>query len=408
MDTSKTSAADTSNADINAGRANAEGVPQGMPYLEAQTSPRPANFIPIYDAWLGEPEEALVQEVMRSGWISSAGKYIKQFEAEFSAYCGSRYGITTSNGTTALHLAVHALGIGPGDEVIVPALTFVASANSVQYTGARPVFADVDPETWTISVGDIARLITPATKAIMPVHIYGQMADMPAIMELADAHHLYVIEDAAEAHGAAIGGRRAGSWGTIGAFSFFANKIITTGEGGMLTTDDEALAARCRQLRDHGMPPERRYWHDEVGFNYRITNMQAAVGVAQMQRIDEVIRRKRMIAEQYAAELADVPGISMAVEGVGTTSVFWMVSALIDPPFPMSRDELIVALRAEGIDSRPFFHPLDTLPPYRVGEPCPTALSLSRRGINLPSFPTLTTAQVSRICATLRRLSTHG
>jgi perosamine synthetase len=305
-------------------------------------------------------------------------------------------------------LAVHALGIGPGDEVIVPALTFVASANSVQYTGARPVFADVDPHTWTISPDEVAALITPRTKAIMPVHLYGQMAAMPELMAQAREHDLWVIEDAAEAHGAAIDGRRAGSWGTIGAFSFFANKIITTGEGGMLLTDDAKLAARCRQLRDHGMPPERRYWHDEVGFNYRITNMQAAVGVAQMTRIDEVIRRKRAIAEQYAQELADVPGITLAAEGAGTTSVFWMVCALIDPPFPLSRDELVVALRREGIDSRPFFHPLDTLPPYRTAAPCPNALSLSRRGINFPSSPTLTPAHVSRICATLRRLATHG
>jgi perosamine synthetase len=176
----------------------------------------------------------------------------------------------------------------------------------------------------------------------------------------------------------------------------------------MLTTGDERLAARCRQLRDHGMPPERRYWHDEIGFNYRLTNMQAAVGVAQMTRIDEVIRRKRAIAEQYRQELAEMDGITMAVEGAGTKAVFWMVSALIDPPFPLGRDDLVVALRQEGIDSRPFFHPLDTLPPYRTQTPCPVALSLSRRGINLPSSPTLTTAQVSRICATLRRFATHG
>ena len=378
-----------------------------LPYLETEASPRPASFIPVYEPWLGKLEEELVLETVRSTWISSNGKYIRQFEEEFAAYSGSKHGVSTSNGTTALHLAIHALGIGAGDEVIVPALTFIASANSVHYTGARPIFADVDPATWTINPDDIARLITPRTKAIMPVHIYGQMAAMPEVMALAEAHNLFVIEDAAEAHGAAIGGRRAGSWGTIGAFSFFANKIITTGEGGMLLTDDDALAARCRQLRDHGMPPERRYWHDEVGFNYRLTNMQAAVGVAQMTRINEVIRRKRAIAEQYAAELADVPGITLAQEAAGTTSVFWMVSALIDTPFALSRDELVVALRQQNIDSRPFFHPLDTLPPYRSGPPSPVALDLSRRGINLPSAPTLTTAQVSRICAALRQFATH-
>lgn len=379
-----------------------------LPYLESQTSPRPANFIPIYEPWLGDREEKLVQEVMRSGWISSAGKYIRQFEEEFAAYCGCAYGITTSNGTTSLHLATHALGIGPGDEVIVPALTFVASANSVHYTGARPIFADVDPTSWTISPDEVARLITPRTKAIMPVHIYGQMAAMAELVQIAEAHKLWVIEDAAEAHGASIGGRRAGSWGTIGSFSFFANKIITTGEGGMLITDDAELAARCRQLRDHGMPPERRYWHDEVGFNYRITNMQAAVGVAQMTRIDEVIQRKREIAEQYGEELAGVPGITMATEVAGTKSVYWMVSALIDEPFPLARDELIKALRHAGIDSRPFFHPLDTLPPYRADKPRPVALHLSRRGINLPSSPLLTSAQVSRICDTVRGFAANG
>ncbi len=378
-----------------------------LPYLEAEVSPRPDGFIPIYEPWLGQREEELVLETVRSTWISSAGKYIKQFEEEFAAYCGAAYGIATSNGTTSLHLAVHALGIGEGDEVIVPSLTFVACANAITYTGARPVFADVDPVTWTISPESVMTLITPRTKAIMPVHLYGQMAPMVELMALAEAHNLWVIEDAAEAHGAAIGNRRAGAWGTIGSFSFFANKIITTGEGGMLITDDAELAARCRLLRDHGMPPDRRYWHDEVGFNYRLTNMQAAVGVAQMTRIDEVIRRKREIALQYARELKDVPGITMNVERPGSTSVFWMVSALIDPPYALSRDELVVALRKEGIDSRPFFHPMDTLPPYRTSEPCPTALSLSRRGINLPSSPMLTTAQVSRICATLRRLATH-
>lgn len=379
-----------------------------LPYLETEGSPRPSEFIPVYEPWLGDLEEQLVVETVRSTWISSNGKFIRQFEEEFSAYCGSAHGVSTSNGTTALHLAVHALGIGPGDEVIVPALTFVASANSVQYTGARPVFADVDPQRWTITPDEIARLITPRTKAIMPVHLYGQMAAMDEIVELARAHNVFVIEDAAEAHGASIRGKRAGSWGTIGAFSFFANKIITTGEGGMLLMNDGELAARCRQLRDHGMPPERRYWHDEVGFNYRITNMQAAVGVAQMTRIDEVIRRKRAIAEQYADELADVPGITMAGEAEGTTSVFWMVSALIDPPCALNRDALVIALRAEGIDSRPFFHPLDTLPPYRSERPAPVALDLSRRGINLPSAPTLTREQVSRICGTLRRLAVHG
>jgi perosamine synthetase len=206
-----------------------------------------------------------------------------------------------ANGTVALHLALHALGIGPGDEVIVPALSFVASANAVRYTGATPIFADVCPDDWCIDPSSVAALITPRTKAIMPVHLYGHPAAMDELQVLAERHNLLLVEDAAEAHGAAVHGVRTGAMGVIGSFSFYANKIITTGEGGMLTTGDGALAARCRMLRDHAMPPEKRYWHDEVGFNYRMTNLQAAVGVAQMERIEHFIARKREIAQQYAA-----------------------------------------------------------------------------------------------------------
>ena len=376
-----------------------------LPYLESETAPRPRDFIPVYEPLLGVREEEYVLDAVRSGWISSLGKYIPQFEESFAAFCGTRFGVTASNGTTALHLATHALGLGPGDEVIIPDLTFIASASAVHYTGARPVFVDVDPATWTLDIDALERAITPATKAVMPVHLYGHMTDMAAVNEIAAAHNLWVIEDAAEAHGAAIEGQRAGSWGTIGAFSFYANKIITTGEGGMLTTDDADLAARCRQLRDHAMPPARRYWHDEVGFNYRMTNLQAAVGVAQMEQIDAVIRRKREIAELYLSQLADVPGITLPVERPGTTNVYWMVSVLIGDGYPLTRDELIVALRQQGIDSRPFFHPLDTLPPFHAADPCPVALRLSRQGINLPSSPRLTDDQVAYICATLRRLA---
>jgi perosamine synthetase len=376
-----------------------------LPYLESEAAPRPRDFIPVYEPELGPREEEYVLDAVRSGWISSLGKYVTRFEEAFAAYSGVKYGISASNGTTALHLAVHALGIGSGDEVIVPDLTFVASANAVRYTGARPVFIDVDPVTWTVDVDALPKLVTPATKAIMPVHLYGHMADMAAIRDIADSHGLWVIEDAAEAHGAAIEGQRAGSWGTIAAFSFYANKIITTGEGGMLTTDDAQLAARCRMLRDHAMPPERRYWHDEIGFNYRLTNLQAAVGVAQMESIDAKIARKRAIAGLYTAHLAGIPHITLPVERPGTTNVYWMYSILIGDGFPLTRDDLIVALRRAGIDSRPFFHPLDTLPPYRSDNPCPVAQRLSRQGINLPSSPRLRDEQIELICATLRRLA---
>lgn len=367
-------------------------------FLELQTSARPDQFIPIYEPTLGEAEEATVLDAVRSGWISSNGKYIREFEAAFAAFCGAQHGISTSNGTTALHLAIHALGIGPGDEVIVPALTFVASANAVHYTGATPIFADVDPATWTIDPAAVEALVTPRTKAIMPVHLYGHPAPMAALQAIADQHGLLLIEDAAEAHGAQIGTQRTGNLGHAAAFSFFANKIITTGEGGMVTTNDATLAARCRLLRDHAMPPapkgHPRYWHDEVGFNYRMTNLQAAVGVAQMARIEEFIARKRALAKLYQEMLGAVPGLTLPVELSGYTNVYWMYSVLVGDGYPLTRDELILALRERNIDSRPFFHPLDTLPPYHRPLPCPTALHLSRQGLNLPSSPSLTDDQV--------------
>jgi perosamine synthetase len=252
---------------------------------------------------------------------------------------------------------------------------------------------------------DAARLVTPRTKAIMPVHLYGHPADMRAVNALAAAHGLFIVEDAAEAHGAAVDGRTVGGWGHLGTFSFYANKIVTTGEGGMLTTDDAGLASRCRMLRDHAMPPQKRYWHEEVGFNYRMTNLQAAVGVAQMERVDAFIRRKRRIAEIYAANLCDLPGVTLPVERPGCTNVYWMYSILVEPPYALTRDDLIVALRGRGIDSRPFFHPLDTLPPYRGAHVRPVAHHLSRCGLNLPSAPSLTDSQVAYVAAAVRELA---
>lgn len=376
-----------------------------FPYLETQASTRPPDFIPVYTPVLNGREEKYVLDAVRSGWISSLGSYVTRFEEAFARFCGVRHAVSVSNGTVAIHLALHALGIGPGDEVIVPSLTFVATANAVHYTGATPVFADVDPVTWCLDPADVRRRITPRTRAILPVHLYGHPAPMPELQALADEHGLLLIEDAAEAHGAAIGGRRVGGWGRIATFSFYANKIITTGEGGMVTTDDDALAARCRLLRDHAMPPHRRYWHDEVGFNYRMTNLQAAVGVAQMERIDSFIRRKREIAARYRKELAGMAGVTFAAEQPGYTNVYWMVSVLVAAPYALSRDELIPALRARGIDSRPFFHPLDTLPPYLSATPRPVALHLSRCGLNLPSSPALTDAQVAYVCQVMRELA---
>jgi perosamine synthetase len=376
-------------------------------FLEHQAAPRPGNFIPVYEPLLGALEEEYVLDAVRSGWISSLGAYVTRFESEFAAFCGVDHGVSVCNGTVALHLALHALGIGPGDEVITPSLTFVATANAIRYTGATPVFADVDPSTWCMDAWDVERLITPATRALLPVHLYGHPAPMPRLLELARAHRLWVVEDAAEAHGAAIDGQRVGAFGHLATFSFYANKIITTGEGGMVTTNDPALAARCRKLRDHAMPLERRYWHDEVGFNYRMTNLQAAVGAAQMKRVDAVIQRKREIARLYCVLLGDICGLTLPAEMPGCLNVYWMMSLLVDERFPLSRDQLMSRLRHYGVDSRPFFHPLDTLPPYAGAAPRPTALNLSQRGLNLPSAPSLRDEQVEFICAAIQECASR-
>ncbi len=376
-----------------------------LPYLEHERSSRPDDFIPVYEPWLGEVEAAYVLDAVTSGWISSLGRYVTEFEQAFADYCGASFGISTTSGTTALHLALYAVGLGPGDEVIVPALTFIASANSVAYTGAKPVFADVDLETWNILPSEIERLRNEHTRAIVPVDLYGHPADMDAIMAIASERDIFVLEDAAESHGAHVGNRRTGSIAHASAFSFFANKTITTGEGGMLTTNDEMLAARLRTLRDHAMPPDNRYWHDEVGFNYRMTNLQAAVGLAQMKRIDEFIARKRQIADLYRSRLSEIPGLILPVEREGYTSIFWMVSVVLTDEYAIARDDLIVALRERGIDSRPFFHSLDTLPPYHSDTPLPNAKYLSQRGLNLPSSPRLMNDQVHIICDVLEELA---
>ena len=364
------------------------------------------RFIPVSEPCLTGNELAYVSDCVQSGWVSSLGKYIGEFERQFAEFCGTRHGIAVSNGTTALHLALAALGIGPGDEVIIPTFTFIATANAVHYTGATPVFADSEALTWNIDPQDIARRITPRTRAIIPVHIYGHPAEMQPILDLAQEHGLLVIEDAAEAHGALYRGKRVGSLGKINAFSFYGNKIITTGEGGVLTTDDDLLNEKVRFLRDHAMSPEKRYWHTEIGFNYRMTNLQAALGVAQMERIEEFIARKRWIAGLYRQGLQDISTLEFSPEAPWATSVYWMASILLKDNFPLTREELMQRLKERGIDSRPFFYPIHTMPPYQDDTlKMPVAEDISRRGINLPSAVTLTEADIQRIVSAIRQLS---
>jgi len=367
-------------------------------------------MIPVADVSLDGHELAYVTECITTGWISSLGKYVREFEERFSQFCGSKYGIATSNGTTAIHLALAVLGIGPGDEVIVPSLTFVATANAVVYTGAKPVFADSEWTSWNLDPARLEEKITPRTKAIIPVHLYGHPADMDPIIGIAKRHGLFVVEDAAEAHGARYKDKRVGSLGDLSSFSFYGNKIITTGEGGMVLTDNAEWDERARQLRDHGMSKQKRYWHPEIGYNYRLTNVQAAIGVAQMERIDDILARKRQNAALYNELLKDVPGITLPPEAPWAENVYWMYSILVQDEYGMSRDELMQVLRANEIDSRPFFYLIHTMPPYadsvtpqEAAHGFPVATQLSQRGINLPSAPSLTREQIEYICRVIRQ-----
>lgn len=363
-------------------------------------------MIPVSEPLLEDEELENVIEAVKSGWISSKGKFVTQFEEKFAEYCDAKYGVASCNGTVALHLALTALGIKEGDEVIVPTLTFIATANAVRYTGAKPVFVDSHPGYWCIDPEKIEAKITPKTKAIIPVHLYGHPCDMDAIMDIAKRRGLHVIEDAAEAHGAEYKGKKVGSFGDINCFSFFANKIITTGEGGICLTNDERLAERMRILKDHGMNPQRKYWHDSLGFNYRMTNLQAAVGVAQINKLDRFIKRKREIKvwyQQRLRQLAQKELIELHPEMAWAECVYWMYSILISENF-INRDELIGRLNKAGIETRPFFYPIHVLPMYKNDDKLTVAEHLSRRGINLPSSIKLTKTEIVKITTAIAQM----
>lgn len=367
---------------------------------------RRCKLIPVYKPLIGSEEQVNVADAVESTWISSKGRYLQEFETGFAEYLGVAEGVATCNGTVSLHLILEALGIGKGDEVIVPTLTYVASVNAIQYTGATPVFVDSDPVYWNLDPADVEAKITPRTKAIMVVHLYGHPADMDPILEAAKRHGIAVIEDAAEAHGAEYKGRKVGALGFAGSFSFFGNKIITTGEGGMVVTVDRDFAERCRHLRGQGVSPTRTYWHDVVGYNYRMTNLAASIGVAQLQRIDDVIEMKRAIAARYCANLADIPGVTLPPEMPWAKSVYWMVSVLVEPAL---RDSLMEFLKENGVETRPFFYPAHIMPMYAAGQSFPVAERLGASGINLPSFPELTDDEIDSVCALIRSyLDSHG
>ncbi|MFA5088105.1 MAG: aminotransferase class I/II-fold pyridoxal phosphate-dependent enzyme [Candidatus Omnitrophota bacterium] len=323
-------------------------------------------------------------EAFLSTWISSRGEYILRFEKQFSQFCECPYGVATSSGTTALHLALLACGVGKGDEVIVPDLTFAATANAVLYTGAKPVIVDIEPESWCIDPQEIRKALTRKTRCVIPVHLYGQPCDMKEIMTIARKHHLAVIEDCAEAHGAEFDGRKVGSFGDVACFSFFGNKIITTGEGGMCVTKSKRLERKMRLLRDHGMNPGKRYWHDCVGYNYRMTNLQAAIGVAQLERIEEILESRERVERIYREGLSGIPFIDFQRNDLPRRKkIVWLVSCLLQTG---RKNQYFKQFQQRGIDVRPFFYPLSSMDIYKdYVFSNKNSREISRKGVSLPT-----------------------
>jgi perosamine synthetase len=356
-------------------------------------------------------EKRYVSDCLDTGWISSSGDYITAFERAFADWCGTKHGIAVCNGTVALHLALRALGIGPGDEVIVPDFTMIASAFAVCYTGATPVFADADPGTWNIAPEAAAAEVTPRTKAIMPVHIFGNPCAMPALRRIACDKGLFLVEDAAEAHGAVMEGKRAGALSDIAAFSFFANKIVTTGEGGMVLTDDDGLAARCRRFRNLCFPPDapRTYIHDDIGFNYRMSNLHAAVGLAQVEKADYYRELRIRHGLLYRELLSEIPGVVLQADQPDSRNVFWMNGLCVRPEeYGHTRDELIKHLKAQGIETRLFFNGMHRQPALRkYGSDCsgdyPVSDFLADHGFYLPSGSALSEENIVRVCTVISR-----
>ncbi|HEV7881287.1 DegT/DnrJ/EryC1/StrS family aminotransferase [Bradyrhizobium sp.] len=356
-------------------------------------------MIPVYQPYLTGKEKEYVASCFDSTWISSRGEFVSRFEAEFEKFTGVRHATSVCNGTVALHLAMMALGLGPGDEVIVPTLTYVASVNTVVQAGATPVFVDSLRSTWQIDPKDVQRKITPRTKAVMAVHLYGAPCDMTSLTELCEQHGLFLIEDCAEAFGTLYRGKHVGTFGDIATFSFFGNKTITTGEGGMVVTNNSELFTKAYHLKTQGVSPTREYWHDTIGYNYRMTNICAAIGVAQLEHAGQILSKKRLVAEWYDEELADLP-LTRHQEFENMRHSWWMYSILARDPDECSR--LRNTLRLAGVETRPLFHPVHLLPPYFSGLSFPVAESLSSRGINLPSYPGLERRDVKMICQTIR------
>lgn len=366
------------------------------------------SLIPVASADVTGNEEKYVSEAIRSSWISSTGKYLDQFEAEFSDLCDTKFALSCSNGTVALHLALLGLGLRPGDEVIVPSMTYIATANAVRYCGAEPVFVDVDPETWCIHPEAIEAAIGPRTRGIIAVHLLGHPADMDPINEIAAMNGLWVVEDAAEAHFAQYKGRPVGGLGTLGTFSFFGNKILTCGEGGAITLNESQLAIRLKMLRGQGMDPKRRYYFPITGYNFRLTNVACAMLVAQLERRKEIFEKRNAIFHHYTESLQGIRGIGFQPCAAWAKIAPWMYSITIQPrEFGGTRDDVMAALKEAGIDSRPFFHPLHKLPPFaksalKQNQPLELTNQLGATGLMLPTYNHLAFEDIDRIVGVIR------
>ncbi len=356
---------------------------------------------PVYQPSLTGNEKKYVNECLDTSWISSKGKFVNEFENKFAEYIGVNHAVAVCNGTVAIHLALVALGITKGDEVIVPTFTYIASANPILYVGAKPVFIDSLESTWQMDPDDIERKITDRTKAIIVVHLYGHPCDMDRIMEIAKKHNIFVIEDCAEAIGSEYKGRKVGSFGDINTFSFFGNKTITCGEGGMVLTNDKVLAERAGNLKNQGLAKYREYWHDAVGFNYRMTNIQAAIGLAQLEQVEKFIDMKQNVAKWYQENLKGLPIVFHKQIG-DVKHTYWMCSILCENS--NIRDSLREFLKENGIESRPTFYPIHTMPIYSSRyEKHKVAEDIALRGMNLPSYPALKEQDVKNICEIIKK-----
>jgi perosamine synthetase len=367
--------------------------------------------IPVNEPRIGPRELELVTEALQAGWISGAGPHVQAFEEGWARYCGRRHGVAVANGTVALQVAVALLDLQPGDEVIMPTFTIISCALPVIQAEAVPVLVDSNPRTWAMDVDSVESRITERTRAIMPVHIYGHPVDMDPLLHLAERHGLAIVEDAAEAHGATYKGRRCGSFGDSSTFSFYANKLLTTGEGGMLLTDDDAFAERARRLRNLAFEPERRFWHRELGFNFRLTNLQAALGVAQLERMDEIVARKRWLGQAYTERLRDIEAIELQVEEPWAESVFWMFGLVIREATDLDASAVAERLATKGVETRPFFLGMHEQPVLRdrglfLRESYPVAERLARQGLYLPSGLALDECQLERVCHAVRDVLT--